>query len=351
MKENNNLLLSIIVPIYNVEKYIHPCLESIYRQGLDENMFEVILVNDGTKDHSMEVIHDIIEQHHNIVVINQENLSLSVARNNGIAIAQGEYILMLDSDDLLIDYSLKPLLEIAHESKTDLVVADYVRMHDNDIKDTNYSISQKELLIKEKTGKELFMEDLNPYECYVWRTLFKRDFLIKNDLKFIPGIYIQDVPFTHECYLKANICIKASWLLNIYRYGHVTAASSTFNTKKAKDYCIAIAKTWELKNLKGLSEKEQQKLNEDVFVTFSKMSCNTAHEIETASDRNKIMDFLKLQVPDLHFSNGIKQRFVSFLFRRFSHTYIFFRFIYAKLIEEILRPFINHRLRRPFMIK
>ena len=72
MKENNNLLLSIIVPIYNVEKYIHPCLESIYRQGLDENKFEVILVNDGTKDRSMEVIQDIIEQHKNITVINRK---------------------------------------------------------------------------------------------------------------------------------------------------------------------------------------------------------------------------------------------------------------------------------------
>ena len=91
--------LSIIFPVYNVEKYVRSSLESIFRQGLDETDFEVIIVNDGTKDHSMEVITDIIEAHQNIRVINQENLSLSVARNNGIAAAQGEYILFLDSDD------------------------------------------------------------------------------------------------------------------------------------------------------------------------------------------------------------------------------------------------------------
>ena len=82
--------LSIIVPVYNVEKYVRPCIESIFKQGLDDTDFEVIIVNDGTKDRSMEMIADIIQQHNNITVINQENQSLSIARNNGIAAAKGE---------------------------------------------------------------------------------------------------------------------------------------------------------------------------------------------------------------------------------------------------------------------
>lgn len=125
--------LSIIVPIYNVKKYVRACIESIYRQGLDEDRFEVILVNDGTKDKSMEMIADIIQQHKNITVINQENQGLSVARNNGIAIAKGEYILMPDSDDLLVPNSLKPLLEKALETRADMVVADFVKMKDEEI--------------------------------------------------------------------------------------------------------------------------------------------------------------------------------------------------------------------------
>ena len=111
--------LSIIVPVYNVEKYIRPCIESIFKQGLDDRDFEVIIVNDGSTDRSMEMIKDIITQHNNITIINQENLSLSVARNNGIAVAKGEYLLMPDSDDLLIENSLKPLLEKALETKVD----------------------------------------------------------------------------------------------------------------------------------------------------------------------------------------------------------------------------------------
>ena len=128
--------LSVIVPIYNVEKYIRPCLESIFRQGLDEDNYEIILINDGTKDRSMDVIQDIIACHSNITVIEQENQGLSVVRNHGIARATGEYIIMPDSDDLLIDNSLPRLIEIALSTKADLVVADFLEMSDEEIERT-----------------------------------------------------------------------------------------------------------------------------------------------------------------------------------------------------------------------
>ena len=114
--------LSIILPVYNVEKYIRSCIESIFRQGLDEDAFEIIIVNDGTPDKSMEAIADIIAQHDNITVIEQKNQGLSVVRNTGIARARGEYILMPDSDDMLIDNSLPKLLEKAIESQADIIV-------------------------------------------------------------------------------------------------------------------------------------------------------------------------------------------------------------------------------------
>ena len=100
--------LSIVIPVYNVENYIRANMESIFRQGLSDDCFEVIIIDDGTNDRSIEVISDIIEQHPNITVVKQENQGLSVARNNGIALATGEYILMPDSDDLLVFDSLPP---------------------------------------------------------------------------------------------------------------------------------------------------------------------------------------------------------------------------------------------------
>lgn len=97
---------------YAITKLLGLCfvLYFQYKQGLDEDRFEVILVNDGTKDKSMEVIQDIILQHKNITVINQENQGLSMARNNGMAIAKGEYLLMSDSDELLPTYSSPEVL-------------------------------------------------------------------------------------------------------------------------------------------------------------------------------------------------------------------------------------------------
>ena len=333
--------LSIIVPVYNVEPYIRSCMESIFRQGLDETCFEVIIVNDGSTDHSMEVIQDIISQHSNITVINQENLSLSVARNKGIAAAKGEYILMPDSDDLLVEYSLKPLLEKALETKADLVVADFLNMTDEEIEQNDIHLLQKSVFSsREKSGEELFLQDLNPYECYVWRTLYRRGFIIKNKLTFVPGIYFQDVPFTHECYLKAGKCLRASWLLNIYRKGHESSTFS-FNKKKTKDFCIAIAKTWELTHLEGLSPQVQDKLKTDVYASFSMMIWITAHIIKNHSDRKEIIDFMRQLTPDLWFNKGIKQKIGSLIYRYMPYWYFYLRYLRKNIINLLRKQFTN----------
>ena len=320
--------LSIIVPVYNVEKYIRACIESIFKQGLDDDSFEVIIVNDGTKDRSMEMIADIISQHKNITVINQDNQGLSVARNNGIAAAKGKYILMPDTDDLLIGNSLPKLLETAIKTQADIIVADFLNLTDEDINNIKKSpLQKKEFVYKEKTNEELFLQDLNPYQCYVWRTLFRREFLLKENIRFVPGIYIQDVPFTHECYLKADKCIRTTWLLNIYRRGHESATFS-FNKRKVRDLCTAIAKTWELTHLNDLSPKVRNKLQEDVYASFSMMIWIMIHKIENMSDRMEIMDFMKQLAPDLWFRNGTKQKIDSFMYRHLPHLFIHLRFIY-----------------------
>lgn len=336
------ILLSICLPVYNVEDYIRPCLESIFRQGLDEECFEVILINDGTKDNSMGVIQDIVSQHHNIIVVNQKNQGLSVVRNNGIGIAKGEYILMPDSDDLLIDNSLPPLLKAAISSKADLVVADFLKMDDEEIRHTDVSsLQQKEFTYKEKTGEQLFLEDLNPYHCFVWRALYRRAFLLENNIRFITGIYIQDVPFTHECYIKARKCLRTNWLLNIYRLGH-DSATSNFNIAKEKNFCTAIAKTWELTRLPEMTPRMQVKLANDVYTSFSVMLCSTCHAIRKSSERKEIIDYLRQIAPDLAFVNDNKQKLITFLYRYIPHIYIELRYYYGVIVEDKILPFIKH---------
>lgn len=335
--------LSIIVPVYNVEKYIRPCIESIFKQGLDESCFEVIIVNDGSTDKSMEMITDIISQHNNIIVINQENLSLSVARNNGIALAKGEYILMPDSDDLLIENSLKPLLDKAIETKVDMIAADFIPMEDEEISNIQ-TIPQKDFHVKEETGEQFFIEDLNPKACYVWRTLYRREFLIKEKLGFYPGIRFQDIPFTHECYLKAKKCLRISWILNIYRKWP-GASTNNYDLIKAKDLCTAIALTWKLKHM-SLNPAVAIKLQDNIWRSYSDMIFLTCHELKSRKDRIHVIDYLKKEVPDLYFQNGKRQQFATFFYRNMPHTYIQLRYFYMIIYENRLRPLFHHTIKK-----
>lgn len=320
---NNDCQLSIIVPVYNVEKYIRTCIESVFRQNLDEKCFEVIIVNDGTKDHSMEVIQDIITHHSNISIINQEHLGLSVARNTGIAKARGEYILMIDSDDLLIDNSLSVLLEKAMDSKADLIVADFLEMTDEEI-DKLTSIDQPPLIIKERKNDELYLFDHNPNMCYVWRTLHKRSFLVENNISFVPMISCQDVPFTNECYLRSKKSLRINRLLNIYRRRQM-AATSFFDKRKCLDLCIAVATTWEFRNLEGLSEKMKLRLSDNIFVSFNLIFYVMLRGVDSSKDRRDIFSCLNSLVPDLAFYHGIKQRTITFLYKLSPALYYAFR--------------------------
>ena len=336
--------LSIIVPIYNVEKYVRTCIESIYRQGLDEEEFEVIIVNDGTEDKSIEVIADIICQHNNISVINQENQGLSVARNNGIAAAKGEYIIMPDSDDLLIEHSLKPLLIKAIESHADLVVADFLTMNSNEIAKFKKcpSLPHSELKFTEKTGQLIILEDLIPHECYVWRTLYNRHFLINNHLKFYPGITYQDRPFTYACYLKANKCIKTSSILYIYRKGHSTAASYLINKKKAFDYCISISEIWKVANTERLPIRVRQTITNNIAKNIAALTRRTVREIKSRKDRTEIIDYFNIVVPQISFRYSTKLTILSYLRKHIPHIYMDIYYAYANLYEDRFRPFIKH---------
>lgn len=323
--------LSIIVPVYQVERYIRPCIESIFKQNLEEDRFEVIIVNDDTKDRSMEMIADIVQQHSNITIINHpKNLSLSVARNTGIAAAKGEYIFMPDSDDLLIENTLSTLLEKALETKVDLVVADFLQIKDEEI-DNFSGVIQNEFSCQEKKGEQLFLEDLTPYQCYVWRALYRRTFLLDNHISFIPGINYQDVPFTHECYLKAHQCLKTNLVFYIYRRGRTGAATTYFSVNKARSFSIAIASTWDLAKIPSLSPEVRYKLEENVYCSFSLMIYHTIHSVKSSSERKAVMSLLNTIAPHLNFTHGFRQKFTTFMIKKMPYIYIEIYHLYAKI--------------------
>ena len=312
--------LSIIVPVFQVERYIRPCVESIFRQGMHEDEFEVILVNDGTRDRSFEVIADIVDNHRNITVVEQPNQGLSAARNTGLAKATGEYVLFLDSDDLLADNRLAAPLRDAAQTGVDLLIAGFVKMTDEEISQGMPPLQTAyESVVKQ--GPTAFLQDLNPQQCYVWRTLYRRAFLRDNGISFIPGIYFEDVPFTTECYLKAKTCGVTDYTLYIYRQRPGSIVSA-INKRKVMDFHHVLARLWDMRQAMPPGTAERRKLMEVIFTTFSIELWYITHNKELLADSREIIGDLRQRVPELRFTGGVKQRVVSLLYRHMPLWYI-----------------------------
>ena len=310
-------LLSIIVPVYNVEKYIRPCIESIFRQGLSDEDYEIIIVNDGTKDHSMEQITDIVGSHGNIMVINQENQGLSVARNNGLAKAGGEYILFLDSDDLLMEGSLSLILQKATDTQADMLINNYLELTSEEISASHGVYPQKcHLPVMEgmRTGKELLFARQNYLRFSVWQTLYRRVFLQTYNILFIPGIYFEDIAFTYECYLRAERCLMTNILLIIYRKRN-NSITSTYTLKHSKDHATAFGKSWSLRKTTQLTAKEYQNYQDRMFKSFYSIAKEAFNHFQNMHDRLLAMDYLSQSAPDLSFTNGKYQRLVTIIYR------------------------------------
>ena len=303
--------LSIVIPVYNVEKYIRPCIESILRQGLSEEQYEMVIVNDGTPDHSMEQIADIIESHTNITVINQENQGVSVARNNGLMKAKGEYVMFIDSDDLVIDGSLPIMLEKVQESKVELAMAGLKR-------ETDETITMPELPHPSqiswsvKTGEEAFMQ-LDT--CSIWRYFFNRKFLLENQLLFAPNITLgEDTLFCHQCWTKTQKSLKTNLPMIIYRY----RSDSVTHRSSLKDYrCwgIAIGKTWELRSQVAQSPAKQKRIERNIFWRLWNQGLpSITTNFTTYRDRVRALEIITKEAPDLRFTEGQYQKVFTFLY-------------------------------------
>ncbi|MFZ2647442.1 MAG: glycosyltransferase [Lactococcus chungangensis] len=191
-------LISIVVPVYNVEKYIHECLESILNQSYKN--IEVIIVNDGTLDNSIAKIEDLLKDKRTRL-ISQVNQGLSAARNTGIKAALGEYISFIDSDDKVKSSFIETLYDKANETSADIVRGSF-RNFDGNIPEgwiTDFNISPSR-------GTEALRYFLNNNVSFVvWSSLYRTTFLRENRLEFTEGILLEDGDFTTRSYINASV--------------------------------------------------------------------------------------------------------------------------------------------------
>lgn len=190
--------ISIIVPIYNVEKYLDECLNSIY--AIKNMKKEVILINDGSTDNSTIIAQKYKNKYSNeTILVNQENSGLSSARNRGLEIASGKYISFIDSDDFIEGKKFKELKKILEEDDLDILISN-AQYYPNTKK------MHRGVYEGIKSGVEILVEMLKKkdYREVVWKNLYKREFLNENGIRFIEGLLHEDTPFMFECLLKAK---------------------------------------------------------------------------------------------------------------------------------------------------
>lgn len=187
-----NPLFSIIVPIYNVERYLEQCIESVLAQNYQN--YELILVDDGSPDNSLDICTQYAKQHHNIVFIRKVNGGLSDARNSGIKMARGEYLMFLDSDDYWEGTSiLSDLQKIITENNPD-VIFNYMSSVYPDKVLNNYLNRDKLLGSFKEDFQGLYQDGI--YLGFVWTKIIKREILLKNHLFFIKGRSFEDVTWS-----------------------------------------------------------------------------------------------------------------------------------------------------------
>lgn len=222
------MTLSIIIPIYNVERFIAQCLESIYSQHFPLEQFEVIAVNDGTPDHSMDIVECFAKKYTNLKIVNQENQGLSVARNTGMLHADGDYIWFVDSDDWLTNNSLSVVWKNIQQNPQIDVFSTVLMMQYE--KNGNAEIEYKPNL-RVRSGRDYMFRNSNANRGACQRYIFKKTFLEKYDLKFMPGVYHEDGEFSNRMlYLADELMIIPQ---PVYNY-RIRTSGSIMSSRKMK---------------------------------------------------------------------------------------------------------------------
>ena len=217
--------LSIIVPIYNVEKYLSRCIESILNQTFKD--FELILVNDGSTDNCKEICEKYKRMDSRIIVANKKNGGLSSARNLGIDISKGDYIGFVDSDDFIDVHMYEILLNTINSYDSDIVICDYYKVNEYDIKKYEKMKSN---------NKDIKIENINNIDAIeriitrdikivvAWNKIYKRSLF--DNLRYKEGVICEDEFLAHRIFYKCN---KVS-IINQKLYYYIQRKGSIINS-------------------------------------------------------------------------------------------------------------------------
>lgn len=233
------MLISIVIPCYNVEPYVEECLESCIGQSFSKDDYEIIVINDGATDGTLDKINGFIATHDcpNLHLYNQENRGLSATRNRGLSMAKGDYVWFVDSDDFVERNALSQIGEMIRSyNQPNLVVLNTVMVEI----DGKRSVVDRQLSQVESDGRFVFVNSyIYPYSA-VQFYIYNRQFLQDNGFTFKEGIYFEDCLFTPLVLSRATRCVYLSEPAYIYRLRANSITTSSISEKKLHDMkCVA----------------------------------------------------------------------------------------------------------------
>lgn len=222
-----NKLVSIVVPVYNVEKYLNRCLDSISLQTYKN--IEIILVDDGTQDNSGAICDTWSDKDPRVTVIHQKNGGLSNARNSGIAKANGEYLVFVDSDDIVAHNMVERLVILLEGEHADIAICGVYHIFDEsrisfDTEEASVKVFDRRSAIKELWYQKSFLPS-------AWGKIYKRQLF--DTSRFTEGILFEDIDLMHELFWKSRKIVYAELPL----YGYVHRENSITTAKFSKKDC------------------------------------------------------------------------------------------------------------------
>lgn len=229
--------ISIIVPVYNVERYLRDCLNSLINQTLSD--IEIICVNDGSTDSSPRILEEYASKDSRIKVINKENSGYGASMNMGLAAAEGEYIGIVESDDFVKTTMYEELYNLAVKNNADVVKSDYY------LYTTSNNQSRKIGIIKPKyTGKVFSVKDypkILKMPPSIWSSIYRREFLNKNNIRFqeSPGASFQDISFAFKTLSSAERLVFTNKTYLYYRQDNENSSV------KSKGKVYAVSDEWD----------------------------------------------------------------------------------------------------------
>lgn len=265
------IILSIIIPVYNVEKYVRKTLESIFESNFPKSELEVIVVNDGTKDNSMSIVYEFAAKFDNLKIINQENQGLSVARNTGLKAARGKYVWFVDSDDWIEKGFLEKIIPLLSNYDNNVYMMLMRMINEGNFAEHISPFPNMKHQMSIEGYKAIWLDARDVVKITpIQRYIISRRFILENNLLFVPGIYHEDVEFAP----RMLICTDRITLIPIVGYCYLLRISGSITTDQAKQSKRNMSRVRILDNFQKLESRLPDK-NKRNAIRFSEYKVMT----------------------------------------------------------------------------